>query len=47
MMIYTNVIIIENDTDCKFEIGAYKCGIKFIIFYTIFLLFYSNNFLLF
>ena len=28
---YTNVIIIDNNTECKFEIGAYNCGINYII----------------
>jgi hypothetical protein len=28
---YTNLIIITNDTICKFEIGAYKVGINYLI----------------
>lgn len=28
---YTNVIILVNNTECKFEIGAYKVGINYII----------------
>ncbi len=28
---YNNIIFIDNNTDCKFEIGAYKCGINYII----------------
>ena len=28
---YPNVLILINDTECKFEIGAYKLGINYII----------------
>jgi hypothetical protein len=28
---YTNVLILVNDTECKFEIGAYKVGINYIL----------------
>lgn len=28
---YSNLIIITNETDCKFEIGAYKVGIKYLL----------------
>jgi len=28
---FNNVILLKNDIDCKFEIGAYKLGLKFII----------------
>jgi hypothetical protein len=28
---YTNIIILVNNTECKFEIGAYKVGINYII----------------
>ena len=28
---YTNVVIITNETDCKFEIGAYKVGIQYLL----------------
>lgn len=30
-MNYTNVIIITNETECKFEIGAYKVGIHYLL----------------
>jgi len=28
---YNNIIFIDNNTACKFEIGAYKCGINYIL----------------
>lgn len=28
---YNNIIFIDNNSNCKFEIGAYKCGINYIL----------------
>jgi hypothetical protein len=28
---YDNVILLENNIDCKFEIGAYRVGLKYVI----------------
>jgi len=28
---YDNVVLLENNIDCKFEIGAYRVGLKYII----------------